>query len=230
VTLEILDHEGRVVRGFTSTAGGYQGEEFPGMGAEQRGGTGGAFLDATAGMHRLVWDLQYAGGLAGRGPLAVPGQFEVRLTVGGQSQSHRFDVLIDPRVAEDNVTLADMQEQFSLNIRIRDALIRGRLAVQDLESAKEDMEAGSEAGRDVADRAMAALEALAEVEAALVSRTDGSYQTPMLVDQLSYLYSMTSRADQRPGTDAYERLQVLERELERHIQTLERIMRNNIAQ
>ncbi len=230
VTLEILDQEGRVARGFTSVAGGYQGEEFPGIGPGQRGGATGPRVGTTAGMHRFMWDLRYPGELAGRGPLAIPDRYEVRLTAAGGSQTRSFEVLMDPRVADDDVTLADMQEQFSLNIRIRDALIRGRLAVQDLESAKEDMEAGGEAGRDAAARAMEALEELAEVEAALVSRTDGSYQTPMLIDQLSYLYGMTSRADQRPGTDAYERLQILEVELERHIETLQRIMRTPIAE
>ena len=230
VTLEILDHEGRTVRGFTSTAGGYPYEEFQDMGAPQRGGTEEPRVATAAGMHRFVWDLQYPGGLADRGPLAVPGRFEVRLTVDGRSQTRSFDILMDPRVAADNVTLADLQEQFALNIRIRDAIIRGRLAVQDLESAKEATEAGVESGRDAAERAMAALEELAEVEQALVTKTEGSYQTPMLVDQLSYLYSMTSGADQRPGRDAYERLQVLEQELERHIETLQRIMRAMIAE
>ena len=214
----------------TSSTGGYQGEEFPGIGPEERGRATEPRVGTTAGMHRFLWDLRYPGGLAGRGPLAIPDRYEVRLTADGLSQTRSLEVLIDPRVAEDNVTLADMQEQFSLNIRIRDALIRGRLAVRDIASAKEDMEAGGQAGRDAAARAMAALEELAEVEAALVSRTDGSYQTPMLVDQLSYLYGMTSRADQRPGADAYERLQVLEDELERHIETLQRIMRTPIAE
>jgi hypothetical protein len=41
---------------------------------------------------------------------------------------------------------------------------------------------------------------------------------------------MTSGADQKPGRDAYERLQVLEQELERHIETLQRIMRTIIAE
>ena len=181
-------------------------------------------------MHRFVWDLQYPGGLADRGPLAVPGRFEVRLTVDERNQTRSFDVLIDPRVAADNVTLADLQEQFTLNIHIRDAIIRGRLAVQDLESAKEATEAGVESGRAAAERAMAALEELAEVEQALVTKTEGSYQTPMLVDQLTYLYEMTSGADQRPGRDAYERLHVLEQELERHIETLQRIMQTIIAE
>ena len=229
VIVEILDPEGEVVRGFTSTAGGYQYEEFQDMRAPQVARSEAPRVATARGMHRLVWDLRYPGGQAGRGPLAVPGRFEVRLTVDGRSQSHSFDVLVDPRVAEDNVTLADMREQFALNIRIRDAIIRGRLAVQDLESAKESSEEGRESGGDVAERALAALEALAEVEAALVSKTDGSYQTPMLVDQLRYLYGMTSRADQKPGADAYERLQALEEELERHIETLQRIMRTMIA-
>ena len=200
------------------------------MGAPLREGMGEPRVATTAGMHRFVWDLQYPGGLANRGPLAVPGRFEVRLTVDGGSQTRSFDILIDPRVAADDVTLADLQEQFALNIRIRDAIIRGRLAVQDLESAKENTEAGVESGRDAAERAMAALEELAEVEQALVTETEGSYQTPMLVDQLSYLYRMTSGADQRPGRDAYERLQVLEQELERHIETLQRIMQRIIAE
>ncbi len=217
MTLEILDREGRMVRGFTSA----EGE--PSTEGEPRVAT-------TAGMHRFVWDLRYPGGLAGRGPLAVPGLFEARLTVEGRSQTRSFDILIDPRVAADNVTLADLQEQSALNIRIRDAIIRGRLAVQDLESAKEATEAGVESGRDAAGRAMAALEELAEVEQALVTKTEGSYQTPMLVDQLSYLYRMTSGADQRPGRDAYQRLNVLEQELERHIETLQRIMQRIIAE
>ena len=211
VTLEILDEDGNVVRGFTSTDGGYQYEEFQGMRAPQRSRTGTPRVATTVGMHRLVWDLQYPGGLAGRGPLAVPGRFAVRLTVDGRSQDRSFDVLIDPRVAADNVSMADLQEQFNLNIRIRDALIRGHLAVQDLESAQETMEATAESAREAAQRAMAALEELAEVEEALVTKSEGSYQTPMLVDQLSYLYGMTSRADQRPGKDAYDRLIVLER-------------------
>ena len=38
---------------------------------------------------------------------------------------------------------------------------------------------------------------------------DGIYMQPMLVDQISYLYSMLIRADQKPGKDAYERFEEL---------------------
>jgi hypothetical protein len=35
----------------------------------------------------------------------------------------------------------------------------------------------------------------------------------MLLHQIQYLYSMLQRADQRPGKDAYERLEVRRREV-----------------
>ena len=101
------------------------------------------------------------------------------------------------------------------------------MAIQDLTEAKGELEAGfADSAREAAGRATAALQELIEVEEALVTKTEGSYPTPMLVDQLEYLYGMTSRADQRPGNDAYERLLVLEQELERHIATLQRIRRS----
>ena len=41
---------------------------------------------------------------------------------------------------------------------------------------------------------------------------EGTYMRPMLIDQIRYLQAMLSRADQRPGNDAYLRLNELERE------------------
>ena len=35
---------------------------------------------------------------------------------------------------------------------------------------------------------------------------------PMLIPQISYLYSMINRADQRPGKDAYDRYEELRKE------------------
>lgn len=72
-------------------------------------------LSAAAGMHRWVWDLRPpppaggggrgtgagagAGIFGGRsGPLALPGKYTVRLTVGGRSYTQRLLVRMDPRV------------------------------------------------------------------------------------------------------------------------------------
>ena len=69
-----------------------------------------------------------------------------------------------------------------------------------------------------------AAEELKALHEALVS--DGSIQYPqrMLIDQVQYLYGMTTSADQRPGADAYERIETLENELGELTGLLERLV------
>ena len=43
---------------------------------------------------------------------------------------------------------------------------------------------------------------------------EGTYMRPMLIDQIRYLQAMLSRADQRPGNDAYLRLNELRSQFE----------------
>ena len=51
----------------------------------------------------------------------------------------------------------------------------------------------------------------------------GTYMTPMLIDQIGYLSSMLSGADQKPGQDAYRRLEVLDARLKACIEELKRL-------
>ena len=44
------------------------------------------------------------------------------MTIGDWSQTQNFELLIDPRVAADGVTVADLREQFDLNTRISDCI------------------------------------------------------------------------------------------------------------
>ena len=84
-------------------------------------------------MNRFVWDLRYEEarrvpgyylweyGSGARGPVAAPGQYQVRLTVGGQSETAPFELKLDPRV---NVSQADLEQQLSLLVQTRDELSR----------------------------------------------------------------------------------------------------------
>src|SRR5216683_7087099 len=56
-------------------------------------------------MHRFVWDLHYPLSKGVRssffgpsGPWAVPGNYTVKLTVGGQSSTQPLTIKLDPRV------------------------------------------------------------------------------------------------------------------------------------
>jgi hypothetical protein len=89
VTLEFLDATGTVIKAFSS---------------KDRNGPSG-----NAGLHRFVWDMRYPdahgveGGtfLAGgnlRGPVAVPGAYQVRLKAGGHTAVKPLRIVSDPRI------------------------------------------------------------------------------------------------------------------------------------
>ena len=85
---------------------------------------------ASPGINRFEWDMRYpdAIGVKGgsliyggslRGPVAVPGTYQVRLTVDSESFTKSFEIKKDPRI---EVTKEDLQKQFDLLIKIRDRL------------------------------------------------------------------------------------------------------------
>ena len=67
-----------------------------------------------AGLNRFVWNVQNAAGVG-----APPGAYKARLTVAGNTQAVPFAVLIDPRLAAEGTTIADLSEQFAHNTRVR---------------------------------------------------------------------------------------------------------------
>jgi len=126
--IEILDASGKVVRKYSSVE--YDTLEEPLLADDKKPEKQ---LKPEAGLNRFVWDLRYEearrvpgyylweyGGGA-RGPVAVPGHYQVRLTVGGQTQTAGFDLKLDPRV---KVSQADLEAQFNLLIATRDELSR----------------------------------------------------------------------------------------------------------
>ena len=180
---------------------------------------GTARLPKSAGMHRFTWDLRHAGPWSasaqqsGRnGPIVRPGTYQARLWVGNRSQTVSFEALMDPRIDDEGlVTRANVDAQVELSLDVRDALSDARLAAAKLDEARE----GS-AG-DVA-------RALDEIREQLVTASR-RYSQPMIVDQLSYLYSNLTRADQQPGQDAFDRYQELNSMLSDHIGRLEQLLR-----
>jgi photosystem II stability/assembly factor-like uncharacterized protein len=115
-TLEILDAQGKLVRKFSSTDAPEISQEdlakelIPLYWIRMP-----KTLSAAAGMHRWVWDLHYPAPRSPRsdypisaipadtprlpqGPMAVPGQYSLRLTANGQTFSEPLLVKMDPRV------------------------------------------------------------------------------------------------------------------------------------
>src|SRR5260370_41079717 len=115
-------------------------------------------LQVEVGLTRFVWDLRYAAaqrfkGLvfwaaSTRGPLAVPGAYKARLSVGPLSETRAFSVVKDPRVP---ATAADLQKQFDLLARIRDRVSAANDAVQQVGDLKEQLDAVAKRARALPD-------------------------------------------------------------------------------
>jgi photosystem II stability/assembly factor-like uncharacterized protein len=215
VTLEILDSQGNVLRAFSSDGPGETPEVEQGMRAPVLVRAGTPALDKAAGLHRFIWDLRHPGAWdedvddAGRrGPMAVPGRYEARFSVGDQRLTQGFQVKMDPRVTAAGVSLADLREQLDLNLKIRDALTEAQIALARTRRGLERLEqqGGSQE----------AIHRLARIESKLATASaDGiRYAQPMLIAQLRYLYGMSTTADQKPGRDAQQRYAMLREELD----------------
>ena len=224
VTLEILDAAGTVVRSYRSAAatpaaapGGVAAGERPGManvpgaaaaGDEETPGPragrgGGAQLSARPGAQRFIWDLTMAAGAGrGRAPLAVPGRYQVRLTVDGRSQTRPLEVRLDPRLTAAGLTTADLQEQLDLALKVQAAMTEAQQLAQQLRAARQQAAAGSPQATQ-----------LAAIDAKITT-SPIRYSQPMLIDQLNYLYGLVTGADQKVGRDAIARYEELRRELD----------------
>jgi hypothetical protein len=204
VRLEILDGAGEVVASVESGEGEQaQDERVQGMRGPPSGERGATGLGTSSGLHRFAWDLRRETE-DGRGPIVPPGRYTARLSVGDWSASQPFAVEMDPRVAADGVTQADLVEQYEFNMKV--------LALQ-AEALKllEQVQAARQAAQG--ERA----EALDALIGQLTQRRE-AYPQPMLIEQIRYLLGMTSTADQKIGRDAQARYDELRAWLDREKQ------------
>ena len=109
--------------------------------------------------------------------------------------------MIDPRVAADGVTQADLDEQLDLSMRVREAQAEARALAGTLAQARERFKANPVKAK--------AIQALFDrvVTAPIV------YPQPMLIDQFSSIARMIGQADQKPGKDAWDRYNDLVKEM-----------------
>ena len=139
-TIEILDASGRVIRKYSSNKVSELDEPLDPDDKKPE-----KQIKSEAGLNRFIWDLRYEGATrvpgyylweykdGALGPLAVPGKYQVRLTVGGKSQTAPFEVKLDPRV---NVSQDDLQKQFDLLLEIRNELSRVYEAVNQIQDVR----------------------------------------------------------------------------------------------
>ncbi len=209
VRLEILDASGAVVSSAQSRPAGAAPERpEQGMRGPPFGGPPASRLETSPGLHRYWWDLR-ADAAGGRGgPTLPPGRYTARLSVGEWSATQPIEIVMDPRVAADGVTVADLVEQYEFNKKVVALQADARALLQRVQQARQGAQ-GQRAQR------------LDAILASLTQNRDHAYPQPMLVEQIGYLLNMTSSADQKIGRDAVTRLEQLQRWLQTQRQAFE---------
>jgi photosystem II stability/assembly factor-like uncharacterized protein len=232
--LEILDAAGEVVRTFEPAA-----DEGDGGGRWQ-----GPALPVEAGLNTLRWDLRNTPaatfprmilwGVRTMSARVPPGTYTVRLTADGRAQEQEIEVRPHPWI--DDVTVADLEEQYAFAKRIQarvDEANRAVIAVRRMRTRLEKLadELDDADYRAAAERLAANA---AAVEADIYQVRNRSGQDPLnfpikVNNRLANLLSMVERGDGAPNDGMREVFAIMEERLDGHLARLQAVWDTDLA-
>ncbi|MDA0244214.1 MAG: glycosyl hydrolase [Chloroflexi bacterium] len=206
VKLAILDEAGELIREYTSTK------------PEKKEDMKQPVVPAEAGMNAFFWNMRYPDAVEVKGvdlfrmagPLAPPGNYQVRLTIGDWSATHPFALLPDPRVT---ATAEDFAAQFALLQQIYAKLNETHTAVNNIRDLKAQVNGWLErlkehAGAErIAALGKMVVERLSAVESELINpdfgEGDSLNKAEKLNAKLLALPSVVASADTQPTSQSY---------------------------
>ena len=177
-------------------------------------------MPVSGGVNRFVWDLRHPGAArlrgnrtgeeADRGPLVLPGTYEVRLRIGDRTLTESFEVVNDPRSP---ASMEELREQLDCLLAIRDKVSEIHAGVQRIRDTRDEVERwcarlSRHGGHEAAvDTGKALCEALAPIESALIlpgEQTDpvGLHHRVRLNAALASVIGVVDSADARPTSPA----------------------------
>jgi len=226
-----------------------QDDEEPGIrvGALTRPAGPPAHPPARAGFNRFALGLLYPGAPALPGqdpadaapPLAVPGTYEVRLTVGETVLTTSCEVRKDPRVSTPD---EDLAAQFTLMLDIRDRVSAVRGAVKALRDLRRRLDAWVEPwrerpeGRGAWDAATRLRDRLSDLERGLIQpayngrsgELEGGYPAG-LDDKLEFLAARVGGSDSAPTAQARAVFAALSARVDRALQDVQDTLATDLA-
>ena len=244
VKIEILDSSNKVIRTYPPKhPPAPEGDE------DFFSRTKPAEIATEAGINRFVWDLHYEGapripnsplwGGSTNGPTALPGDYQVRLTVDGKSQTQPFKIVPDPRLA---VTADDLKKQFELMQKIMAKVTEVHDAVRQMRDIRAQMTALNKRvteeknpnAKAVADAGSALDKKMTVVEAALIQTKAKSGQDVLnypiqLNNLLVALGGTVSSADTPPTKQEYEMFDQLSKQADEQLAKWNEIVKTDLA-
>ena len=244
VKLEILDAAGKVVQTFT----GKEPEQKADASAPRRRFRRGGPSNPTtgAGLNQFTWSLSYPGAVsfegmimwsAGteRGPMAPPGKYQVRLTVGKYSHTEPFAIRMNPNLK--GIHEEDLKSQFELAMKVRDKVSAADKAVIQIRDIRKQIEARLKESSDsqLSQSANSVLDKMRAIEEELYQVRNQSAQDPLnfpikLNNRLGALGRSIETGDNRPTDATYKVFDELSKELEGHLENLSKVLKKDLVQ
>jgi photosystem II stability/assembly factor-like uncharacterized protein len=244
VKIEILDSAGKVVRTYPPKHPPVSESE-EGFFSRNRSSE----IPTEAGINRFVWDLRYEGvqripnsplwGGSTEGPIAVPGPYQVRLTVDGKSQTRSFNIVPDPRL---RLTADDLKKQFDLMESILGKVTQVHDAVRQIRDIRAQMTALNKRLKEeknpnakaVADAGNALDKKMTVVEEALIQTKAKSGQDVLnypirLNNLLVALGGVVSSADAAPTKQDYEMFAELSQQADQQLANWDQIVKTDLV-
>ncbi|HEX4599826.1 MAG TPA: glycosyl hydrolase [Gemmatimonadales bacterium] len=200
-----------------------------------------------AGTNRFVWNLRYPAAAKVKdvvvdegtvdGPIALPGRYTVKLTVGGRSYTQPFTVVADPRL---KTTAAELARQYALEVQLHDRIDTLVAAVERIEQTERQLTSWTEwtgkrpdAARikSQADSVRTKLEAVRGRLAEPHAHADEStlHWPIQIYNQFLSLNAMVQSADAAPTKQEQEVFQELSGRLDRELATLAGLETSEVA-
>jgi len=249
VTIEILDAKGQKIRSFIGIRADEQKADTRRPDAPPAESESGPPQPRTrltnAGLTRFTWDLRYAGATvfpgmilwsanAGSGPVAVPGNYQVRLTVGDHVETQPLVVKIDPRLS--GVTEKDLQAQFDFAMKVRDKTSEANQAVIEIREIKKQLRDRVDKAKDSSftTAAESLAKKLSEVEEEIYQVRNQSNQDPLnfpikLNNRIAALRRSVETGDARPTNASYQVFKELSAEIDVQLAKLKNIKETDLA-
>jgi photosystem II stability/assembly factor-like uncharacterized protein len=194
VKIAFLDPAGQLVREFSTKA----------KDAKNR-------FTANPGMNSFNWNLRYPDAktfdgmilwwASTSGPRAIPGEYTVRLSLGGETLEQRFNLLKDPR---SSVTPEELKQQLDFQLVVRDKLSEAHQAIADIRDLRSQLKnftgrlaAADPAGKELLDFSGKIDSIVTVVENELYQTKNRSGQDPLnfpirLTNKLGHLNALIS--------------------------------------
>ncbi|MGH9703759.1 MAG: glycosyl hydrolase, partial [Candidatus Acidiferrales bacterium] len=218
VKLVVLDSHGQVVRKLSSVepSGITHQQEWPDQPPQSD------LLPSEAGLNRFIWDFRYDspapipdavwdGGDGPKGPMVVPGKYQIKLSAGSATETVPLEIVMDPRV---KTTQADLEKQIALELKISESISRLDGTVNQIRNLRSQLDAvkrragSDEKAKSVMDAAAALGKKMTAIEEELINpnvkATEDTLNYPVrLNDKLAYLLVSLGSADMAPTEQYY---------------------------